>query len=104
MASVADADHRAARAPGRVRARRCALLAPMRDPFAVAGLTIYAVFMLVAIFADLIATHDPLEILFREDGNLAAQRCRPGAEHWLGTTNLGRDIFSQLVIGTRAAL
>ena len=59
--------------------------------------------MLVAIFADLIATHDPLEILFDADGKLLAA-APPGADHLLGTTNLGRDIFSQLVIGTRAAL
>jgi peptide/nickel transport system permease protein len=83
--------------------RVTALLAPMRDPYAAAGLTIYFVFVLVAVFADFIATHDPLEILFNDDGNLLAA-VPSGAGHWLGTTNLGRDIFSQLVIGTRAAL
>jgi peptide/nickel transport system permease protein len=80
-----------------------ALIAPMRDPYAAVGITIYMVFVLVAIFADLIATHDPLEILFDADGNLLAAMA-PGAGHLLGTTNLGRDIFSQLIIGTRAAL
>ena len=28
----------------------------------------------------------------------------PGAEHWLGTDNFGRDVFSRLVWGTRLAL
>ena len=84
-------------------ARRAALLAPLRDPYAAAGIPIYSLFVLVAIFADLIATHDPLEILFDDDGKLLAN-APPGAEHVLGTTNLGRDIFSQLVFGTRAAL
>jgi peptide/nickel transport system permease protein len=80
-----------------------AALAPLRDPFAAAGLIIYLVFALVAIFADQIATHDPLEILFRPNGDLA-RSLPPSREFLLGTTNLGRDIFSQLVIGTRAAL
>jgi len=79
------------------------LAAPFRDPFAAVGTSIYAGFLLIALFADVIAPHDPLEILFSPDGNLA--RSAPaGWQHPLGTTNLGRDIFSQLVIGTRAAL
>lgn len=76
---------------------------PAHDPFALAGLVIYTVFVLVAILADVLATHDPLEILFLESGRLA--RSLPaGADHFLGTTNLGRDIYSQLVHGTRGAL
>ena len=79
------------------------LLAPFRDPFAAVGISIYAAFVTIALLADIIAPHDPLEILFTPDGNLA--RGEPvGWQHPLGTTNLGRDIFSQLVIGTRAAL
>ena len=42
-------------------------------------------------------------ILFAPDGNLAAS-VPAGWPHLLGTTNLGRDIFSQLVVATRAAL
>jgi peptide/nickel transport system permease protein len=79
------------------------LVAPLRDPFAAFGILIYATFVAIALIADVIAPHDPLEILFKLDGNLA--RSEPaGWQHPLGTTNLGRDIFSQLVIGTRAAL
>lgn len=91
--------------PSRTRTRNLlqAALAPLRDPFAAVGMLIYVTFALVAIFADVLATHDPLEILFKPDGSLAAG-VAPGREHLLGTTNLGRDIFSQLVIGTRSAL
>src|SRR5215470_12405551 len=86
------------------RARTIPLLAaPLRDPFAAVGTLIYAVFLVIALFADAIAPHDPLEILFTTDGNLARSE-PPGWQHPLGTTNLGRDIFSQLVVGTRAAL
>lgn len=73
------------------------------DPYALIGTSIYIIFVLVALFAPQIATHDPLEILFTPDGMLAAD-IPPGREHLLGTTNLGKDIFSQLIYGTRSAL
>ena len=74
-----------------------------RDPFTVAGATIYVVVIFVAIFADMIATHDPTQILFRANGRVAANR--PAFEEFLlGTTALGRDVFSQLVYGSRSAL
>lgn len=77
---------------------------PLDDGFAMAGLAIYAVFVLVAIFAPQIATHDPTEILFTADFDLAADR-RPGEDGFImGTTSLGRDLFSQLVYGTQSAL
>lgn len=77
---------------------------PLDDPFALAGLAIYAVFILVAVFADQLATHDPLEILFTTDYQLAAD-LRPGEDGFiLGTTSLGRDIYSQLIYGSRSAL
>lgn len=77
---------------------------PLGDPFAIIGLAIYAVFILVAIFADQLATHDPTEILFTPDYDLAAD-LRPGQEGFiLGTTSLGRDLYSQLIYGSRSAL
>jgi peptide/nickel transport system permease protein len=76
---------------------------PLRDPFAFAGITIYLAFALVAIFADQLAPLDPLEILFTKAGKLAAN-VPPGAEFLLGTTNLGRDIYGELIHGTRSAL
>ncbi len=78
-------------------------LIPLSDPFALTGMIIYTVFVLVAIFADQLVTHDPLEILFSEDYKLASD-IPPGKDFLLGTTSLGRDIYSQLVLGTRSAL
>jgi peptide/nickel transport system permease protein len=86
----------------RARMRRYLVL-PIHDPFALVGVAIYAVFILVALLAPWLATDDPLEILFLEGGKLA-RSVPPGAEHYLGTTNLGRDIYSQLVYGTQGAL
>ena len=82
--------------------RRLATM-PLRDPFAFAGLLIYGLFVLVALFADHLAPVDPLEILFTKAGKLAAN-VPPSADFPLGTTNLGRDIYAQLVHGTRSAL
>lgn len=77
---------------------------PTHDPLAMIGLTIYAVFIVIAIFAPVLATHDPNEILFTPDYNLAAD-LRPGEDGFImGTTTLGRDLFSQLVWGSRSAL
>jgi peptide/nickel transport system permease protein len=86
----------------RARMRRYLVL-PTHDPFALVGVAIYAVFILVALLAPWLATDDPLEILFLEGGKLA-RSVPPGTEHYLGTTNLGRDIYSQLVYGTQGAL
>lgn len=90
--------------PGLVSRLFGALRLPTNDPFAVAGLAIYAVFVLTAIFADQIAPYDPTEILYTEEFDLAAD-LRPGEQGYvLGTTSLGRDIFSQIVHGSRSAL
>ena len=92
-----------AAAPGGFSRLARVLRIPEGDRFAPIGLAIYAVFLVVALLADVIRPHDPMEILFDEDGNLLANLGLSLA-HPLGTTNLGRDIFSQLVVGTRSAL
>jgi peptide/nickel transport system permease protein len=90
--------------PGLITRLFRALRLPLNDPFAVFGLSVYAVFMITAIFADQIAPYDPTEILYTPAYDLAAD-LRPGEEGYiLGTTSLGRDIFSQIVHGTRSAL
>ncbi len=76
---------------------------PRRDPFAFAGLLLYLIFILIAVFADNLITHDPREILFDANYDLA-RNLQPGGDHILGTTFSGRDIYSQLVMGTRGAL
>ncbi len=72
------------------------------DPFAAAGICIYAVFVLVALLAPWIAPYDPQQTIVRGDDLMASRP--PGREFLLGTTNVGRDIFSQLVYGARPAL
>lgn len=73
-----------------------------RDKLALAGLIIFVFFLLVALFAPLIAPYEPQEVI--EEGGIWLSNEKPSPEFLLGTTNLGRDIFSQLVYGSRAAL
>jgi peptide/nickel transport system permease protein len=73
-----------------------------RDRFALAGVTIYVLLLVVALLAPVLAPFDPQAVLQREGQWLANQT--PNGTFWLGTTNGGRDIFSQLVFGARPAL
>jgi len=75
----------------------------LEDRYAFVGVLVYLLFFVVAALADVIAPYDPTRILFLPNGMLAAD-LPPSADHLLGTTSLGRDIFSQLVYGTRSAL
>ncbi|MCD8053545.1 MAG: ABC transporter permease [Lachnospiraceae bacterium] len=52
----------------------------------------------VAVFAPLIATHDPYEAVLAD----AVQA--PSAEHWFGTDKMGRDLFSRVIYGARTSL
>ena len=73
------------------------------DPFTATGAAIYALFVLAGLLAGWLAQYDPTEILMTDDGQLAAS-LPPSAAHWLGTTSMGRDIFSQLILGVRPSL
>ncbi|WP_439644937.1 ABC transporter permease [Demequina gelatinilytica] len=72
--------------------------AMFRNPKSITGLVILGVFALVAILGDLIAPYGPLEKDF------SALKQPPSAQHWLGTTHLGEDVFSQIIYGTRGVL
>jgi peptide/nickel transport system permease protein len=69
-----------------------------RNRLAVAGLVIITVFIVCALFPFFIA---PYGI---DDQNLGAQFLSPSREHFFGTDNLGRDIFSRVVYGSRISL
>ncbi len=68
-----------------------------RSRLALIGVIIVGVWLLTALFAPLMATHDPYEI------NIAQRLKSPSAEHWLGTDYLGRDSYSRIVFGARTA-
>lgn len=71
----------------------------LKNPTGLAGIGFLAFVMLVAIFAPLIATHDP------GTSSLQDVLLGPGENgHILGTDSAGRDIFSRLVFGARLTL
>ncbi len=73
-----------------------------QDKFAMTGVIIYLIFIIVAVFAPVIAPHDPHQMV-RVEGKLMFNQS-PSFSFFLGTTNMGRDIFSQLIYGTRPSL
>lgn len=62
------------------------------------GIAIAVIFILAAVFAPLIATHDVTE------QNLAVRYADPSTAHLFGTDALGRDVFSRVVYGARISL
>ncbi len=69
----------------------------LRQPLGAIGFVIVLMFVIFVVFAPLIAPYDYTrqDIPNRMEG--------PSANYWLGTDNLGRDLFSRLVYGSRVA-
>lgn len=74
-----------------------------RDRLALIGVIVVLAVVLVAVFADLIAPFGPRQMNRGESGSVDAL-FPPGAPYLLGTNNLGHDIFSQMIYGTRPTL
>jgi len=70
-----------------------------RNPLAMIGLTISLALVLMAVFAPLLAPHDPIA------QELSRRLLPPGtAGNWLGTDDFGRDILSRIIFGSRITL
>src|SRR5690349_21031556 len=69
----------------------------VRNRKATAGLILLGLITFVAIFPGLIAPGDPHAAIFE-------QQQPPSAAHLLGTTQVGEDVFTQLIWGTRITL
>src|SRR5271156_218824 len=65
---------------------------------AVVGLAVLAAFILIALFAPFVAPYDPIATSW------TLVRKPPSAVHWFGTDDLGRDVLSRVIYGTRASL
>jgi len=68
-----------------------------KNPLGAAGGLLMLLLILAAVLAEVLATHNPIRTSNRV---LVA----PGAEFWLGTDNLGRDLWSRVVYGSRISL
>lgn len=65
---------------------------------AMLGLLVVVMFVLIALFASWIAPYDPVATSW------SAVRKAPSAAYWFGTDELGRDILSRVIWGSRASL
>jgi peptide/nickel transport system permease protein len=62
------------------------------------GLGVVLFFVVLALFAPWLAPHDPVATSW------SAVRAAPSAAHWFGADELGRDVLSRIIWGTRASL
>ena len=65
---------------------------------AMAGLGVVVLFVVVALAATWLAPYDPLQTSW------SAVRKAPSVAHWFGTDEIGRDVLSRVIWGTRASL
>jgi peptide/nickel transport system permease protein len=88
-------------APARPTTARLALAAlrrVTREPMGTLGLVLVAIVLFCGLAADLVAPHDPLAI------DIAARFVPPSWLHPLGTDQLGRDLLSRVILGSRIAM
>lgn len=69
-----------------------------RNPMAMAGLIVAVLLVVLSLAAPLLATDDPAVQSLRD------RLQPPSAAHWLGTDELGRDVYSRLLFGGRVTL
>src|SRR5215204_6998977 len=69
-----------------------------REPSAIIGAVLIALFVILAIFAPWIAPYDP------NASDWMAVRQAPSLAHLLGTDDLGRDVLSRIIFGARITL
>lgn len=86
------------RVPSAFRTMSSVVRALLRRPAGATGIVVIILVVLAALFADVVATHDPL------DTNPPNAFASPSASNLLGTDNLGRDTFSRVIYGSRTAL
>jgi len=68
-----------------------------KQPLGAIGALLVAMLIATALLADVLATHDPVR-------TSTSVLVAPGAEFWLGTDNLGRDLYSRVIHGSRVSL
>lgn len=70
----------------------------MLNKAALVGAVIIFFYILIAIFAPLLAPYDPYEI------KLENKLMPPSGDHWMGTDDKGRDILSRIIYGSRLSM
>lgn len=75
-----------------------------QDRLALFGVIVLSIFLVMALFAPVIAPYDPNEIITDPETGLTLRFQPPSPRFLFGTNNLARDIFSQVVYGSQVAL
>jgi len=70
----------------------------IRRKIALAGALVLLVILVLAVFAPIVAPHDPMGL------NSTMRLQGPTTQHWFGTDHFGRDIFSRVVYGARLTM
>ena len=72
--------------------------AARHNPLAAIGVVLVVIFVILALFAPWIAPQDPAHI------ELPTRLSSPSTAHWFGTDELGRDILSRVIYGSRISM
>ena len=85
---------------GRARSDRLSSAAYFlrRNPRMIIGGLIVIAWLLAALFAPFVAPYDPIKV------NVVDSLQPPNPQHWLGTDDLGRDVLSRVIWGSRVSL
>ena len=70
----------------------------LNNKLAVLGLIIFSIIILATIFAPLLSSYDPVRT------DLRSMRQPPSLDHWFGTDNTGRDVFSRVLYCVRVSI
>lgn len=70
----------------------------IQNKAAVVGLVVICILVFIALFGKWLTPYDP------NLGDMSANKLPPCSEHWFGTDEQGRDIFSRIIDGTRVSL
>jgi peptide/nickel transport system permease protein len=70
----------------------------VRQPLATFGLAVLLFFLALAVAAPYVVPKDPIET------SILTSRTPPGGEYWFGSDNLGRDVFSRVLLATRFSM
>ena len=70
----------------------------LRNKLAIVGMALIGMFLFLAVFANQLAPYDP----FKQ--TLVERKNPPSAEHWLGMDEVGRDMLSRIIFGSRVSL
>ena len=97
LAGAVDVDGDVPVLAGEERAPSTLTRSPWKRPLAMVGLVVIAAWVLIAVLAPALAPYDPL-------AQVAPKLLPPSAEHLFGTDNLGRDVFSRVLYGSRLSV